>query len=100
MEQRLFKLVIISNVNIAIEVAFGKDLAGVMNPLTKLWQSLDKNLVLVRTFSKYVKLAQITMVHILKFFENKRIFSSLIFLKNNLQNHLDNNLGVVEGMHT
>ena len=89
----------ISNAHIAMEVALGEDPVAAVNPLTKLWHSFDKNPALMRTFGEYVKLAQITKMHVLGSVEDERTFSSLTFLKNTLRNCLDTNLGIVVGMH-
>ena len=71
----------------------------IVNPLKKLWRSLDKNLAVVKTFGKYVKLAHIVMVHVMGLVEDERMFSSFTFLKNKLRNRLDNNLAVVVDMY-
>ena len=88
MKQPLFKLAIILNAHVAMEVAPGEDPTSALNPLKKLWMSLDKNLALVKTFGEYAKVALITMVHVLSSIEDERTFFNLIFFKNNLQNSL------------
>jgi hypothetical protein len=71
-----------------------------VNPLTRLWRMLDANIALATQFSKYIKLAQLAMVHVLGSVEDERCFSSLTFLKDRLRNHLANDhLGLVMGMY-
>jgi hypothetical protein len=61
---------------------------------------LDANTALVATFPKYIKLAEVAMVHVLGSVEDERSFSSLTFLKDKLQNRLcGDHLGLVIGMH-
>jgi hypothetical protein len=71
-----------------------------INPLTKLWRTLDVNTVLVAQFPEYLKLAQISMVHVLGSVEDEQVFSSPNLLKGKLCNRLAaKHLGIVVGMH-
>jgi hypothetical protein len=93
-QQPLFKLAILSNAQAAMESL------DTLNPLTRLWQMLDANTALAKSFSEYVKLAQIAMIHVLGSVDDERCFSSLNFLKDKLRNRLDeSHLLVVVGMH-
>jgi len=92
LQQPMFKLAMFSNSMATMEPLF------LVNLLTKLWRALDANSALAKTFSEYVKLAQIAMIHVLGSIEDEHCFSSLSFLKDRLQNRLDANLGVVVGM--
>lgn len=62
-----------------------------MNPLTRLWRTLDANIALARQFPKYIKLAQLAIIHVLGSVEDERCFSSLTFLKDKLRNRLASN---------
>ena len=72
----------------------------VVNPVTKLWKRLDANSALNSSFPKYIKLAQIALIHVLGLVEDERAFSSLTFLKDKVKNRLEEeHLGLVVGMH-
>jgi len=71
-----------------------------VNPLTKLWRTLDANTSLGKNFGEYIKVAQIAMVHVFGSVEDERTFSTLTFLKDRLRNKLDHHLALVVGMHT
>jgi hypothetical protein len=43
-----------------------------VNPMTKLWRTLDANSALVAHFLEYIKFAQIAMVHVLGSVEDER----------------------------
>ena len=98
-EQPLFKLAMMSNAGAAMEVSPGSEPCTALNPITKLWRNLDHNPALVKSFGEYVKLAHIAMVLVLGSVEDERTFSLVTFLKNKIRNRLDQNLGVVVGMH-
>jgi len=93
LQQPTFKLAIFSNFLAAIELPF------LVNPLTKLWKYLDANSALAKSFSEYVKLAEIAKIHVLGSVEDECWFFSLSFLKDKLQNRLDANLRVAVGMN-
>jgi hypothetical protein len=94
LQQPLFQLSMVSNAMAAMEPPFQ------VNPLTKMWRTLDANTALVAHFPEYLKLAQIAMVHVLGSVEDERAFSSLTFLKDKLRNRLSaDHLGIVMGMH-
>jgi hypothetical protein len=93
-QELLFKLAVLSNAQAAMESL------DTLNPLTHLWQMLDANTALAKSFSEYVKLAQIAMIHVLGSVEDERCFSSLNFLKDKLRNRLDeSHLLIVVEMH-
>ena len=84
----------VSNAMYAMEPPFNT------NPFMKLWRSLDANTALVAQFPKYLKLAQLAMVHVLGSVEDECVFSLLTFLKDKLRNRLStDHLGIVIGMH-
>ena len=71
-----------------------------INPITKLWHRLDANSTMSSLFPEYMKLAQIALIHVLGSMEDERVFLSVTFLKDKLQNRLDgDHLGLVVGMH-
>jgi hypothetical protein len=59
LQQPLSKLLMISNCMVVVEPLFE------MNPLTRIWRILNANTALAAQFPKYVKLAEIAMVHVL-----------------------------------
>lgn len=94
-QQGLFKLAMVNNAKKCMEAPFD------LNPLTRLWRSLDACTVLrVKAFPEYFKLAQIAIVQVLGSVEDERCFSSLAFLKNKLRNSLDMHLECVVGMYS
>jgi len=99
-EQPLFKIAMIANAHTAMTLPpLTATSNQIVNPLTKLWRTLDANSSLGKNFGEYIKLAQIAMVHVLGSVEDERTFSALSFLKDRLRNRLDQHLGVVVGMH-
>jgi hypothetical protein len=82
-EQPLFKMAMISNLEWTLELPpLGCNPAiPFVNPLTKLWREFDANSALSASLPKYIKLAQIAVVHLLGSVEDERAFSSLTFLK-------------------
>ena len=95
LQQPLFKMAMISNATVAM------DSLDKVNPLTCLWRMLDANNALAKSMFEYVKLAEISMIHVLGSIEDERCFSSLIFLKDRLRNRLsDGNLNLVVGMYS
>jgi len=100
-EQPLFKIALMTNAPIAMELPpLNAPAHLLVNLLTKLWRTLDINTVLGKNFGEYIKLAQIAMIHIMGSVEDERTFSALSFLKDRLHNRLDDHLGLVVGMHT
>jgi len=62
------------------------DFLGKANPFTHLWRMLDANNALSKSISEYVKLVEITIIHILVSIEEERFFFSRTFLKDQLRN--------------
>ena len=99
-EQPIFKIAMIANAHAAMELPpLNAPAHQLVNPLTKLWRTLDGNSSLGKNFGEYLKLAQIAIVHVLGSVEDERTFFALSFLKDRLRNRLDHHLGVVVGMH-
>jgi len=59
---------------------------------------MDANSILATNFSEYIKLVEITMIHMLGFVEDECWFFALSFLKDKVQNQLDTNLSIVVGI--
>jgi len=74
-QQGMFKTAMMSNSARVMELPFH------VNPVTKLWNLMCANFHTQCLFSKYMKLAEIAMVHVLGSVEDERTFSSLAFLK-------------------
>ena len=61
---------------------------------------LDANTALAKKFPKYIKLAKIAMVHLLKSVEDEHSFSILKSIKDSLQNRLPHDhLSVIISVH-
>jgi hypothetical protein len=71
-----------------------------LNPLTRSWRLFDAFQVFTHSFPKYLKLAKMTIVHVLRSVEDEKCFSSFTFLKNKLQATLDPHLPLVVGMYS
>lgn len=93
-QQGMFKTAMQSNWQLALEPPF------TCNPLTKLWRILDGNSLTQHLFSEYLKLAEISLVHVIGSVEDERTFSTLSFLKNKLRNALNEHLPLVVGMYS
>ena len=63
-----------------------------LNPVTKLWQKLGCNALLLSKLSEYMKLAHIIVTALMGSCEDERIFSTLSFVKNKVKNQLQGNL--------
>jgi hypothetical protein len=71
----------------------------IVNPLTKSWHYFVTNVHLRNAFSKYFKLAKITIVT-LEVWEDERTFSTFNLMKSNIQNTLQEHLPVVVKMYS
>jgi hypothetical protein len=63
-----------------------------LNPVTKLWQKLGCNALLLSKLSEYMKLAHIAVTAMLGSCEDERTFSTLSFVKSKVRNRLQGNL--------
>jgi hypothetical protein len=63
------------------------------NPVTKLWVTINNNVLLTQQLNEYLKLVKIAMVSMLGFVKDERIFSMLAFMKDKFRSmlglHLD-----------
>ena len=72
-----------------------------VNPLTKVWRVLHSNInSLTKNFTKFIKLAEIAVIHVIGSVEDERTFSSLTFLKSKLRATLVDYLEVALGMYS
>ena len=62
------------------------------NPLTKLWQKILQNLLMVQCLSKFIKMAEIAVIAIIGSVEDDCTFSTFGFMKSKLHNCLDSHL--------
>jgi hypothetical protein len=62
------------------------------NPLTKLWQKVSQNSLMVQRLSKFIKVAEIAVIAILGSVKDEHTFSMLGFMKSELRNHLGSHL--------
>ena len=60
-----------------------------INLVTQIWHTIFAYRMLSQGFSKYLKLAEIALVHVMKSVEDKRVFSYVYVLKTKLRNYLD-----------
>jgi hypothetical protein len=72
----------------------------IVNPLTKSWHYFVRNVHLRNVFSKYFKLAKITIVRVIGSVEDERTFSTFNFMKSNIQNTLQKHLLVAMKMYS
>jgi hypothetical protein len=68
-----------------------------LNPVTRLWRSIDANSFLRHSLSEWLIVAEIAIVMVLGSVEDERTFSTVSFMKNRLRNRLSSNLGLVVG---
>jgi hypothetical protein len=64
------------------------------NPVTKLWEKIGNNALMLNRLSEFFKIADITMTTILGSVEDERTFSMLGFMKNKLVNRLGGHLDI------
>jgi hypothetical protein len=62
-----------------------------LNPLTRLWWKVTTSPI-NQKLSKYMKLIEVNVVHVLGSIENECTFNTLSFMKNQLQNWLSMHL--------
>jgi hypothetical protein len=55
--------------------------------------------LLFNAFLEYLKVAEITMVHVLSSVEDEQCYNSIAFLKNKVWNRLNNHLQLVVSMY-
>ena len=93
-QKKYFKIAMKSNAHVAMEPPYD------INHVTRIWQTIYASRVFSHGFPKYLKLAEIAMVHVIGSVEDERVFLSVSFLKTKLCNSLDPHLGLVVGMYS
>jgi hypothetical protein len=68
-----------------------------INPVTRMWRSIDSNSFLRHSLSEFVKVSEIAMVMVLGSVQVERTFSQVSFMKSKLRNRLTTNLSLVVG---
>jgi hypothetical protein len=63
-----------------------------INPVTRLWRSIDANSYLRSSLSKFLKVAKIAIAMVLGFVQDERMFSTVSFMKSKMRNRLTTNL--------
>jgi hypothetical protein len=86
MQAVLFKLTMKSHAAKAMECPDS------VNPVTKVWQKLGCNALLLSKLSEYMKLAEVAVTVVLGSCEDERTFSTLSFMKSKVRNRLHGNL--------
>jgi hypothetical protein len=66
-----------------------------VNPITRLWQKLGYNGLLLCKLSEFMPLVEIAITTVLGSVEDERTFSSLKFIKSRLKNRLEGYLNTV-----
>jgi hypothetical protein len=69
------------------------------NPTTQMWRRFTSNVILKNNFFKYFKLVEFAIDVILGNVEDECTFSTIIFMKSKLRNHLTSNLNLVVNMY-
>jgi hypothetical protein len=62
------------------------------NPLTRMWQRIGQNVLMLNRLSEFIKLCEIALTVVLGSVEDKRTFSTLGFMKSKLRNRLGSHL--------
>jgi hypothetical protein len=68
------------------------------NPRTKLWVTINNKVLFTQQVSEYLKLAEITMVSVLRSIEDEQTFSTFAFMKDKLRNRLGLHLDTIVPM--
>jgi hypothetical protein len=89
LQTSLFKLTMKSNAKKMLGPSYDQ------NPVSKLWQKLGCNGLLLSKLSELMRLVEIAITTILGSVEDERTFSSLKFIKSRLRNRLEGNLDTI-----
>jgi hypothetical protein len=55
-----------------------------LNLISRLWKRISSCTILGEKFNEYMKLAYISMIQVLRFVEDEKTFSNVLFMKNKL----------------
>jgi hypothetical protein len=89
LQTSLFKMTMKSNAEKMLEPPYN------VNPITRLWQKLGYNGLLLCKLSEFMPLVEIAITTVLGSVEDERTFSSLKFIKSRLKNRLEGYLNTV-----
>jgi hypothetical protein len=73
-----------------VVLAYDKVNPTIINPLTCMWWVIHASQLLFNDYPKYLKVAEITMVHVLGSVLDEWYFGFVAFLNNKVQNKLNN----------
>ncbi len=82
-----------------VALAFDKVNPTIINPFTHMCQVIHASQLLSNIFPKNLKVVKVAMVHVFGFVEDEQCFCSVAFLKNKVQNRLNNHLQLVASMY-
>ena len=85
-QMAMFKMAMKSNSKPVLQPPF------IVNPMTKLWQILGSNALLLHSFLEYFKVAKMAMTIVMDSVEDERAFSTVGFVKGKLRNKLGDHL--------
>jgi predicted glycosyltransferase len=66
-----------------------------VHPMTKLWTIINNNGLLIPRLNEYLKLVEITIVLVLKSIQDECAFFTIVFIKEKLQNWLNQHLDTI-----
>jgi hypothetical protein len=89
LQTSLLKMIMKSNAEKMLEAPYD------VNPVTKLWQKLGCNALLLSKLSEFMYLAEIAITTVLSSAKDERTFSFLKFIKSRLRNRLEDNLDII-----
>jgi diphthamide synthase subunit DPH2 len=69
-----------------------------INPVMRMWLSIDGNSFLRHSLSEYLKVVEIGIAIVLGSVQDERTFSTISFLKNKVRNRLTTHLAIAVGM--
>jgi hypothetical protein len=94
MQFNIFKIIMQSNVATIMEARLH------VNPLTRLWWTLEASHIWWHSFLEFFKLAKIVRIQILGSMEDEWTFSTFFFMISKLRNHLNEHFNTIVGMYS
>jgi hypothetical protein len=92
MQTTLFKLTMRENATSMLKKPF------TINPVTRMWMSIDGNSYLRHSLSEFLKVAELGIVMVLGSVQDERTFSTVTFIKTKFRNRLTTHLPLVVDM--